>query len=232
MKKFTFLERIYILLVILIILLTGFTPYLVNDGFYFFTQEMIEVVLIFSLFGVGIAIMYFLKKEIEKNRLLAENATKNLTEVFKHVGRANIYNKEKELILSGFKYYPKNESDFKHVLRQMGERILSFVETDYVLMRVIDKEKGNVVSEFFVTRGDQKLPRPIVSDRDLLDTAASGSYSFFSSETENVSERVFAVFPPKEFDGEQELMVKAILNQIQMIYLIFASKNRKNNNEK
>jgi hypothetical protein len=228
MKKFNFLEKVYIFLVILILLLAGFTPLLVQDGFYFLTEELIEVILVFFLLAIGGLIIFLLKRESEKNRLLAQSATESLAEAFKHIGKTNIYFKEAHSIISGLKHYPESRKDFKRTLRLMAEKILSIVEADYVWLKVIDEGKSNILSELFVARGDRDIPPPAVSSRALLENSVPENFSFFSAEAENVSARVFAVLPALKFSAEQAALIKAVLNQTQMIFLIFSSGYYKN----
>lgn len=222
MRRFNFLEKLYISLAIIFILLAGFTPLLVQDGFYFLTEEVIEVILIFFLFGLGSVIIFLFKREAEKSRRLAEATTENLTEVFKHVGKINIYTKEMNSIISGVKCYPKTQKEFKQILRLMAEKTLSFIEVDYIWLKIINKDKVNIVTEMFVARGDKNISSPAISNRALLDNNMPENFSSFVADAENISTRVFAVMPAIAFDDEQKNMIKAVLNQVQMIFLIFS----------
>jgi hypothetical protein len=228
MKKYNFLEKIYIALVVVLLLLAGFTPLYVHDGFYFLTEEVAEVILIFLLFSFGILIIFLFKKENEKQRRLAESTAENLNDAFKYLGKINIYTKELHSIVGGPKRFPETAKDFRQTLRLMAEKVLSVVEADYVLLKIIDQSDANILGEIFVARGDRDIKPPAISNRTLISNEPVKDLSFVSAEAENIAVKVFSVLPAINFSTEQIAMIKAILSQVQMIYLIFSSGQIKN----
>jgi hypothetical protein len=57
----------------------------------------------------------------------------------------------------------------------------------------------------------------------MIDGALPEDYSCFDSGRSNLAFRVYCLMPRQELTREQKMFIKAIMNQLEMFYLIFTS---------
>ncbi len=69
-KHLRFLEHLYLLGLLVVVILIALIPYLISGGFYFLVEEAAEGIAIISLFVAGYFIMLFYQKEVSKNSVL------------------------------------------------------------------------------------------------------------------------------------------------------------------
>lgn len=227
-RKIRLLERTYLLILVSIFLLIAFTPYIIQSGFTVLEEQLTEVATIILLFTVGYAVLFLYRKEVDKNlnelnRVEEDKgALKNrLTEAFKYIGTLNIQIQEIKSVFSGIRKFPENKKDFGYILQFLADRTLSMVNAGWVLFRIIDTENLNSLGEFSETRGNSMLPQYKISNKILISNEKLKGFTVVGSGHENFYIKAFCIIPKAEISNDDEVFVKAVVNQVEMLFLIF-----------
>lgn len=237
MKRNIFILRnLYIFLFIVIIATIVFTPWLIGRGVSIIDEETLEVITIGMLFVVSYIIYVLYKNEIERNQAELINLKEHrltleerLDEAFKHIGQVNVQIQEIRSIFEEFKKYPESENDFKNILIYFAERILGMINTDWVSFRIVNLADFKTLKEYNCCRGESKLLKTKIQNSDLADQVDLPNYTILSSSQENLRVKAYCILPKKEINEEAEILVKAIISQLEMIFLIYSSVFLKNN---
>jgi uncharacterized protein (UPF0335 family) len=227
-RKIRLLERTYLLILVSIFLLIAFTPYIIQSGFTVLEEQLTEVATIILLFAIGYAVLFLYRKEVDRNlnklnRLEEEKGTlkNSLTEAFKYIGTLNIQIQEIKSVFSGIRKFPENKKDFGYILQFLADRTLSMVNAGWVLFRIIDTENLNSLGEFSETRGNSMLPQYKISNKILISNEKLKGFTVVGSGHENFYIKAFCIIPKAEISNDDEVFVKAVVNQVEMLFLIF-----------
>jgi hypothetical protein len=227
-RKIRLLERTYLLILVSIFLLIAFTPYIIQSGFTVLEEQLTEVATIILLFAIGYAVLFLYRKEVDRNlnklnRLEEEKGTlkNSLTEAFKYIGTLNIQIQEIKSVFSGIRKFPENKKDFGYILQFLADRTLSMVNAGWVLFRIIDTENLNSLGEFSETRGNSMPPQYKISNRILITNEELKGFTVVGSGHENFYIKAFCIIPKAEISNDDEVFVKAVVNQVEMLFLIF-----------
>ena len=238
-KKIRFLERMWLLILVTIFLLIVFTPYIIQSDFTLVEEQLVEVATIILLFIVGYAVLFLYRKEVARNnykfnRLKNEkgNLENRLTEAFKYIGAVNIQIQEIKAVFSEIRKFPENKKDFGHILQYLAGRTLNMVNSEWMLFRIINTKNLDTLGEHIETRGNLVHPKYKISNKDLVSNKKSTESTFVSSGHENFYIKTFCIIPKAELSGENEIFIRAVVNQLEMLFLIFNSIYYKNTNIK
>lgn len=224
------LERTYLLILVAIFLLIVFTPYIIHSGFTVFEEQSAEVAIIILLFTVGYAVLSLYRKEAAKNLKDINRLTKDkgalenrLTEAFKYIGTVNIQIQEIKSVFSDVRKFPENKKDFGSILQFLADRTLSMVNTGWVIFRIIDTKNLNSLGEYSETRGNSVLPRHKISNKTLVSSRKLKDFTVVGSGHENFYIKTFCIIPKTKLSRDNEVFIQAIVNQLEMLFLISTS---------
>jgi len=229
-KNIKHLKRTYLLILVTIFLLIIFTPYIIHAGFTVFEEQLVEVSVIILLFTVGYAVLALYRKEAARNlqeiNKLKQNkgALENrLTEAFKYIGTVNIQIHEIKSVFSDVQKFPENKKDFGYIMQFLADRTLSMVNAGWVLFRIIDTKKLDSLGEYSETRGNSVLPQHKISNRTLVSNEKLKGFTVVGSGHENFYIKTFCIIPKAELSSDDEVFIKAVVNQLEMMFFIFTS---------
>jgi len=224
------LERTYLAILGTIFLLIIFTPYIIRSGFTVLAEELVEVAAIILLFTVGYAVLFLYRREVarnlnEANRLKQDQSDlrNRLTEAFHYIGTVNIQIQQIRSVFSDIKKFPENKKDFLHILQLLAGGTLSMVNADWVLFRIIDTGNFNTLREYTETRENATPPNHKISNRALASNDKFEVLTVVGSGQENFHIRTFCIIPQKKLSDDQKVFIKAVVNQLEMLFLIFTS---------
>lgn len=212
------------------------TPYLIRGSFrvganFEVSEDFIEATIIAILLVVGFFIFRAYEKEIERHlrNIATLAAGKNalearLNEAFNHIGQINVQIQEIHSIFSALKKYPEDKEDFKKILRFFTNKVLGIVPSDWVLFRIINRENLRTVREFGDSRGGAILLKYNISNKALIENEAIAGTHIISSEQDNLNIKAFCIIPVKELSPNQTILIKTIISQLEMLFLVFASR--------
>ena len=218
------LEKVYLAILGILVGLIIMTPYFVNEGISVLDEEILEVIVSALLFTVGFFIYSLYKREIAKHQ-------KSLEETLNYIGNVNLQISNIKSIFSEMKKYPENKNDIKNILKFSSDKALSIVNSEWMFFRIIETDSMKTLSEYFQARGKVTLVRHEISNKDLVQEKSCQGCTVIESNQDNFDIQAYCVIPKKSIHPNQKILVRAIVNNLAMLYLIFASgyyKNGKN----
>ena len=229
------LERTYFWILLAIFLLIVFTPYIIRSGFTLLEEEIAEVVAIALLFLVGYGVLFLYRKEAKENRKDLKRLKQDkgvlenrLSEAFRYIGTVNIQIEEIKSVFSEIRKFPENKKDFQNILEYLAERTLSMVNAEWVIFRIIRTEDLDTLSENSETRGNAILLKHKISNRALASNEKFEGLTVVGSTQENFRIKTFCILPKDKLSSESKVFITAIVNQLEMLFIIFTSIYYKN----
>lgn len=226
----------YLFILVMIFLLIVFMPYIIRSGFTVVEEDFVEVIGITLMFSVGYFIALLYRREAARNRenLIRLKRDKGalehrLSEDFKYIGAVNVQIEEIRSVFSGIRKFPENKKDFHNILQFLAQRILSMVNVEWMLFRIINTQNLNTLNEYSENRGNAVLPDQKVSNRQLASNEKFEAFTIVGSRQENIHIKTFCIIPEKKFSRDQEVFIKAVVDQLEMLFIIFISVYYKNN---
>jgi hypothetical protein len=235
MNNVKLLERTYFSFLFVIFFLVIFTPYIIKSGFMLVEEETLEVIIIVFLFGIGYVILKLYRREVENNLKELERIKRErhalesrLTEAFKYIGSINVQIKEIKSAFSDIKKFPESKKDLKYILQFSADKILSIINTDWAIVRIVDINNSKTLREYCRARGEAVLIKYKIDNDDLLKNKKLNGYKVITSSQENFYIKTFCVIPAQNISRDQEDLAKAIITQLEMLFVIFSSNYYKN----
>jgi hypothetical protein len=229
------LERIYTLSLISLFLFIVFTPYLIKSGISLFEEELVEVITIIFLFGVGYIVFLLYRKEVAKNleklarsKQQKRSLEQQLAEAFKYIGSLNIQVREIRAVFSDIRKFPESKKDVKYILQFLSDRALSIVNVDWVMLRIIDTQALNTLGECCQTRTSAVILKHRIANRELMSAKNMLDLAITATVQENFNVKTFCIMPKIELSQEQKIFLMALVNQLEMLFVIFTSLHYKN----
>jgi len=238
-RNIKLLERAYVAILVAIFLIIVFTPYIVRSGFTLFDEEIAEVITIALFFTVGYGIFFLYRKEAARNRneldrLNQEKGVleRRLAEAFHYIGTVNIQIEEIRSVFSDIRKVPENKRDFHSILQFLAEKVLCMVNAEWVFFRIIDTQNLDTLSEYSESRGNTVLLDHKISNKHLVSNEKFEGFKVLGSEQENFHIKTFCIIPKEKLSRDQEVFIRALVNQLEMLFIIFASTYYKNSHFK
>ena len=97
------------------------------------------------------------------------------------------------------------------------------VSAGWVLFRIVDTKSLDSLGEYSKTRGNSVLPRHKISNRALVSNEKVTGLTVVGSGHENFYIKTFCIIPKAKLPGDHEVFIKAVVNQLEMLFLIFTS---------
>ncbi len=176
------------------------------------------------------------KKESEYYEQQIVNLNKNekilkerLSDSFQYIGSLNVQLQELESIFTSIDKYPTSWQEMKKTLKYLTEKILSLTNVEWVFLRILDIADIRTLSEVCIFRDQSKMNIINISSNDLIGKKIFDDYSVISSTDKTFIINTFCIIPTKTINREQRIIIEAIVNQAEMLFIIFYhSKNFKN----
>ena len=237
-RNIKLLEMTYLIILGVVLVLIIFTPYIIRSGFTFFEEQLSEAAFITLLFFVGFAIFLFYRKESIKNQnrlalLKQEKGTleSRLNDAFAYIGSVNIQINEIKSVFSDIRNFPETKKDFAYILRFLAEKALSMVNCDWVVLRIIDVGSLKTLRDYAQTRGNIIALKHKISNKDLATSKTSNEFTVIGSVQDNFCIRTFCILPPTQLSSDEKVFLQALVNQLEMLFFIFASNYYNNRNK-
>ncbi|MGW8209502.1 MAG: hypothetical protein ACWGO2_10880 [Syntrophobacteria bacterium] len=231
------LQAVYLASLALLFCLIVSTPYLIKGNVLLkerivVGEEIVESALIAVLLIIGYAVSIMYKKEL--NKCLREidelttgksNLEEKLNEAFGYIGEVNVQVQEIRAVFSALRKYPENKNDFKNILAFFGKRVLGIVNVGWVTFRIIDPDNFRTLHEHWETRGSAVALNHGISNKAIVNNAAIHGCSVVGSRYENLRIKVFCILPIEKLAVHQRILVEAIVNNLEMLFVIFTSEH-------
>jgi hypothetical protein len=199
---------------------------------YVIQEDAVEALLISILLLIAYLLSHLYKRELRKylqeTRQLSRDKndlSNKLTDAFKYIGGVNVQIHETRSILCGRKRYAETENEFRKDLALLARKILGIVNADWSLIRIIGQTNLRTITEHLENRGNAKFIIKGISNKAIVANQTLDEYSIIASRHDNSTVMVACVFPKKNLDEAERILVEAITYQIEMLYIIFVSRH-------
>ena len=233
--KKRFLEFTYTVTIALLLSAVVFTPVFITHHLllikkYVIREDVVEAGLIIILLLIAYILSNVYKKELKKyeqenQKLFRDKCdlSNKLTDAFKYIGGVNVQIQEIRSIFCKLRKYPTTENEFRKVLALYSRKVLGIVNADWVMIRVICRANFRTVKEHLEPRKDAGFFNKGISNKALVAKRSIDGYSSIASCHDNSLIMAVCVLPKRSLDEEEKIMIEAVINQIEMLYLIFIS---------
>jgi hypothetical protein len=233
--KVKLLRTLYLAGLSLLFFLVVLTPYFIQGNFQLknrgiVREEIAEGAVIALLLIVGYLASRLHKKEFDKyHKELTEFATckydleNRLNDAFSYIGEINVQLLEIKSVFSALQKYPESKKDYRSILIFLARKTLGIVNVDWVMFRIINPESFRTIQECSETRGSAILLKHNISNRAMVSNEAIADCSVISSEQENLTIRAFCILPTEELTESQEILIQAIVSELEMLFIVFSS---------
>lgn len=230
------MKAVYATVMAFLVSVVIMTPLLIRGGItlkrnVFLEEEIAEVLLIAFLLVTGLIISSLYRRslrnyqrKLDKISVLRDNAEERLMEAFQYIGAVNVQLGEVRSLLSSFNRYPEGRKEFRNSLMFLARKALSVASVEWVVFRIIETDSLRTVQEFSDTRGDAAVRKSAVSNRSIVETGADDGWIAIGSNQDNLTIRAFCVIPSKELTPVEKELLEAIVNTIEMLFVIFTSR--------
>ena len=234
--KTKLLEFTYMVTITLLLSAVVFTPVFITHRLllikkYVIQEDAVEAVLISILLLIAYLLSNVYKKELKKyrqetRRLSRDNCdlSNKLTDAFKYIGGVNVQIEQIRSIFCGLRRYPATENELRMDLTLFARKVLGIVNADWVVIRIIRQTNLRTIKEHLESRKNANFFIKGISNKAIVANRALDGYSIVASRRDNSMIMVVCVFPKICLDEEDKILVEAINNQIEMLYLIFVSR--------
>ena len=202
-------RALYLLAAVLLAILTISIPYLVKDSLKFgkdlvLAEETVECSLIALMLLLGYAVIKFYR------------------------GKVNVQIAAIKSNLNSMRKYPQFKADLDKTLKILAQSALGIAGADWVEFRIIDLDSHRTIREHHEARAGSTAPRCNTGNRAIVDGRSLPGYSVVSSEWENLTVKAFCILPIEKLTANQEVFLKDLVGELEMLFVIFASQYYKN----
>lgn len=215
------------------------TPLLIRHGIPFtrnfiVEEETVETGLIIILFGISFIILRSFMHSLKTYRRMVERAGKEksrlvsrLAEAFSYIGTVNVELQEIASVLCGVTCYPQSRKTFRQLIDKTAAKAMAVAATPWLVVRMIDRNSGNTLDEHAVERPGIDLPKIILGNRAILDGRTVDGIQTIVSRQQNLDLVTVFILPSTgrgdDMSDERTILLSAILNQIEMLFMLFRS---------
>ncbi len=238
-KKAKILEIVYIAFSVLLLSAVVFTPFFIGHNFLLtkeiiIEEDVLEASLIVVLLSVAYILSYFYKRELNKYRQKIKHLASDkcdlsdkLTDAFKYIGMVNIQIQEIRSILSGIKRYPVTRSEFKKLFLVFTRRVLEITKAEWVIIRIIKRDNLRTITEQRESSKNVIFADKCISNKALISKQKINGYSVVGTRQNNLTIKVVCILPNKEIGMAEKILVEAVANQLEMLFIIYTSQEVK-----
>ncbi len=220
-------RKIFFILLALDFILTAITPLLVKRPFFGISEEVMEVSVLILLLTLAFLVNFLYLREFKRLKRYQVNLEDRLQDTFKYIGSVNLQMEEMRQAFANFKKYPENKKDIRTVFVYFSEKILGMVNADWVILRLIDIKTGHTIREDKFTRNNQRMASGKFDNREILEGKCKlDSCTIIKSDQENLNIKACCIIPTKLSNNDQEFFVRSMINQLEMLFIVFSSLNK------
>lgn len=227
MKKIFRVKKILLGISIMIFASAALIPVIVNGAVFSLSEEVLETIILFLLLILAYAANLLYLREVSRLRRYQVNLEDRLQETFKYIGSVNLQMEEMRQAFANFKKYPESKKDIRTVFVYFSEKILSIVNADWVTLRIIDVKNARTIREDrFIRNKNGNLTLKIENKEILAGKKRLNECSIVQSDQDNLNIKACCILPIKLSNKDQEFFIRSMINQLEMLYIVFSSLSR------
>jgi len=229
MKKISQYKETFLIISIIIFAIAVAVPVVVKGGVFDFSEEIFESIVLFALLLCSYSLNLLYLREVGRLRRYQVNLEDRLQDTFKYIGSVNLQMEEMKQAFANFKKYPESKKDIRTVFVYFSEKILSLVNADWVILRIIDiKNEHTIREDKFIRnkKGESVLKidnKDILSGKKILNDCV-----VINSDQDNLNIKTACILPTKLKNKDQEFFIRSMINQLEMLFVVFLSLSENN----
>jgi hypothetical protein len=226
---------LYFSMLMVLLLLVSTTPLLIQNGItlsnhLIIEEDVLETALILALFGISFLLLIRIMRRLEAYREAIDSAVieksklvARLADAFRYIGKVNVEIQEIESALCGVAFYPQSKKEFRAIIHQLALKALAISTAPWLIVRMIDRQSGRTVSEHGVHHPGETIPAVTLGNRAILDDVRIDAYQIVGPRQNNLDLLTVMIFAGTAISKEQTILLAAILNQIEMLFILYRS---------
>ena len=234
-QKLRFFIAFYLGILFFLLLSVVCIPVLIQHGLsvtqeFIIEEEIFETSLIVILFGIFFFILRGFKRILKAHELAVKRAggeksglISRLTEAFSYIGSVNVELQEIQSILCGVTQYPQTQKELKRSIDHLATKAMTIAGTQWVAFRMIGRSGGRTIKEYTIVRPTGSLPSAIMGNREIIEDRHATGLKTIRSSQKNLDFLTACILPTIQLSNEQNILITAITNQIEMHYMLFRS---------
>lgn len=226
---------LYITVLFLLLLSVSATPLLIRHGIslthrFFIEEGTLETALIVTLFGISFMILKGFMNALKAYQRIVDRTGKEkselistLAEAFSYIGTVNVEIQEIESVLCGLTHYPKSKREFRQHIEGLAAKAMTVAAVPWIVVRMIERHSGHTVHEHAVQRPHGGLPPVTMGNRAILDGVPVTGLQTVGTRQRNLDLLTVFIMPKAVISKEETFLLTAILNQIEMLFIIYSA---------
>lgn len=187
-------------------------------------EEFLEMIIIAILLLFLFFVYYFYLKENREQLKYQLALEERLRESFKYIGAINLQMEEIKKAFAGLSKYPESKKDINALFIYSAEKILSIINSNWVVLRIFDIDSFNTLQEYFLSRGNKENKKIKIDNHDILISKKEQTEFFIiKSDQQNFNIKACAILACEPASHDQEFLVRSIINQLEMLFIVFDS---------
>ncbi|MDX9778804.1 MAG: hypothetical protein RBT30_01015 [Patescibacteria group bacterium] len=227
-RQFFSLKKNFFLILAFNFILIALLPLLIRNTIFGISENFSIFILSSLLLITAYLISLFYLHEIQRLKRYQLNLEDRLQETFKYIGSVNLQMEEMKASFSNFKKYPENKKDIKTVFNYFAEKIMTILNVDWLILRVIDINNAHSLRDERYSRNNKKVDFLKIDNKDIIAGKCSEEeVSIIQSEQSGFYMKSFCILPFKLKNKDQEFFVKSMVSQLEMLYIVFSILDKK-----
>lgn len=228
MKRRKIVKIVFISLIVFNTALIILIPLLLPIKFH----HLVESLIIFVLFSIIYLTHFFYFKETRQMKRYQGNLEERLLDSFKYIGAVNLQLEEIKKNLFNFKKYPSNKKEFSKLMVSLAEKILSIINIDWVIIKIVDLETGKTIHYTSLARGGKEVNFDKFDNRQIFAGKCGDSCTVVKSNQENLDVKAICILPAKIKNSDEGFFVTHIVNQLELLFLAFRFLDKRDQKKK
>jgi hypothetical protein len=230
--KRNYIVGFYFSILLVLLLCVSTTPLLIRHGIsitdhLMVEEEVLETVLILALLGISFLILIRFTNRLKAyqqavNRAVHDKSklVSRLTDAFRYIGKINVEIQEIESVLCGVAFYPQSKKEFKQLIDRLASRAMTIAAAPWLVVRMVDRHSGQTVNEHAVGHPGYALPPATLGNRAILNGVRVDGLQTIGPRQHNLDLLTVFILPALTIPNEKIVLIIAILNQIEMLFIL------------
>ncbi|MCX6795557.1 MAG: hypothetical protein NT165_02430 [Candidatus Falkowbacteria bacterium] len=217
MKRKKIIKAIFVALIVVNTILIILVPFVMPVKFH----NWVEVLVIFGLFLVIYLTHFFYFKETKQLRRYQGDLEEKLLDSFKYIGTVNLQLEEIRKNLFNFNKYPSSKKEFISLMSGLAEKILSIINIDWVIIKIVDLSSGKTIHYTALARGGKDIKFDKFDNRQIFSGECGDSCTVIRSNQESLDIKAFCIVPLQIKGRDDKFFITHIINQLELLFLAF-----------
>jgi hypothetical protein len=191
-------------------------------------EEILETAMIIGLFGLSFLILMRIGDRLDAYRQATDRAAdeksklvSRLADAFRYIGKVNVEIQEIESALCDVAFYPQSKREFREQIDRLASKAMTIAASPWLVVRVIDRDSGQTVNEHAVRHPGATLPPVTLGNRAILNGGRDDRLQTVGPRQRNLDLLTVLIFPAAAVSKEKNILLTAILNQIEMLFVLY-----------